>query len=105
MKHTAKEKLMKALKIMLHILLIPIAMVEYFCAFWLWAGDGTFTTIAVPVFCAVFLIAQWFICKRFKEKRWVQQIMPYSMVLLTPVLAMLACHIAAWICRYEIVIY
>ncbi len=104
MKRTAKEKLLKALKIILHILLIPIVVVEYFVTYWFWGGDGMFMLISMPVFFVIFLIAQQLIRKRLREKRWVQQIMPYSMVLLTPVLATLACHIAAWICRYEIVI-
>lgn len=93
------------LHIILSILFAPLALIEYFVLLWFWAGDGAFMLVSVPVFFLLFLFGQLYFYKRCKEKRFIQKLLVYSMVFITPILAVFGSYAFAWLCGVEIVIW
>lgn len=101
MKQSAKSIIL----VILSVALCPIALFEYFVLFWYWAGAGIFMLISVPVLFSVFLLPQLFFCIKCKEKKMLRVFLIYSMVLLTPVLAVSASYLLAWLCGVQVVVW
>lgn len=88
--------------IVLSILLAPIALLEYFSLFWFWCGDGVYMIIAVPVYFIAFFLPQLFLFARNKENQILRTVLIYTMIFLTPVLAVCGAYLMAWICGIRI---
>ena len=102
--NSMKQSTKNIVLIILSVILFPIALFEYFLLFWYWAGDGIFMLISVPVFFGAFLLPQLLFCIKAKEKKILRIFLIYSMVLLTPVLAVCASYLLAWLCGVTVVV-
>lgn len=95
----------RLLIILVHILLFPVVFIEYFGLLWFWLGDGTYMFFAVPIFFTVFVILQLYLRRRFQDKPLLYTTLKYSILLLTPILAMFSSYHLANILGIQIEIY
>lgn len=75
---------MKALKIILTIIAIPVIMFEYLVFLWYWSGDGTFTLISVPIVFAI-IIALHAMFIKLVQKAYLKLMLTLSSIFLSPV--------------------
>ena len=80
----------KVLLIIAIIVSIPIALFEYLVLFWFWGGDGSFTFFVTPIALAIAIIVQVLLIKKFYKKSLLCTFLKFSVVLLSPFLAMLS---------------
>ena len=87
---------MKALKIILAIIAIPVVLFEYFVFLWYWSGDGMFTLISVPIVFAT-IVALHVLFIKLVQKAYLKHILTISSVFLSPVFTMLIVFFIAYI--------
>ncbi|MBQ3110713.1 MAG: hypothetical protein IJC69_06190 [Clostridia bacterium] len=92
---------MKALKIVLAILSIPILLFEYFVFIWYWSGDGAYMLIMVPLVFAVLTALHVFFIKSV-QKAYLKLILTASSVFLSPVFTILTVFFIAHIFNINI---
>lgn len=77
----------KTILILLHILLAPIVVIEYMAFLWMWAGDGVFMLVSVPIFFLIFLGIHGILIYRFKNNKLTKAILIHSCLLITPLIS------------------
>ena len=103
-KNSESNKKGKIVITLIAILLLPVAIYEYFVFLWYWGGDGLFTLIAVPILYSLFMFIQSRIFKRYKENVLISTIGYFTKVLITPVLTVATLYLIAWIFKIDIII-
>lgn len=94
----------RALFIAWRILLLPVALLEYFATLWFWWGDGRFTLLAMPIFAAFFLAVQWLLYRKYRNNHLIRNVLVYSMIFITPLLAVGSTELLAALCGISITI-
>ncbi|MBQ8541785.1 MAG: hypothetical protein IJ435_09995 [Clostridia bacterium] len=87
---------MKALKIILAALSIPVLLFEYFVFMWYWSGDGTYMLVMVPLVFAALTALHVFFIKRAKKVS-LKHALTLSCVFLNPVFTIMIVYLIAFI--------
>lgn len=81
--------------VLLSLLLLPVVLLEYFAAVWIWAGDGTFNLWVYPLLLLLGYGFHHFYIRKTQGriKNWLIA----SSVFLTPIVAAILLFAIAWI--------
>ena len=82
-------------KVLILIIVLPIALFDYLVFAWFWTGDGTFSLIATPIAFVLYLLLLIFIKKRFTLSHLWNIISRLAIILLTPILSMFTVSLIA----------
>ena len=91
--------------ILLAVIGIPAVLFEYLMWFVFWAGDGTFTFIAMPITFAIYLTLLLVFKKRYKQRFGKFNIAAIiAIIILTPILSGGTVELIAWLFGIPIVV-